>query len=251
MRAYVARWSPFPGARGSRSTRHASMPRFASCCRKWLRATSQANGLFFSTRRENGTLHMKGRVYERTSGHCCVVPVNYKCVQHAAWVVNGVEPVQELPAAPFMNRMLQQEGTEDVGLSVQCQFHHAHHFKRKSWPIDWPEGSVHCPSCTVYGQARLAGPCAYQPRPVPVLVLWGDITAPMVCLRCCEQVTKSPAHSLHDQGLSRPTHLCRMVAHSAMTSGVILAKLLKLPNVTKPLVTTGAGATAGASMLGV
>jgi hypothetical protein len=42
-----------------------------------------------------------------------------------------------------------------------------------------------------------------------------------------------------------------MHAHSASTAGVILARLLKLPNVTKPLAAAGSGATGGASAAGV
>ena len=40
---------------------------------------------------------------------------------------------------------------------------------------------------------------------------------------------------------------CRMRAHTAMTCGVILARLLNEPKVTKPLVMAGRGETGGAS----
>ena len=43
----------------------------------------------------------------------------------------------------------------------------------------------------------------------------------------------------------------RMRAQAAMTRGVILARLLNDPNVTKPAAAAGAGSTGGASMAGV
>ena len=42
---------------------------------------------------------------------------------------------------------------------------------------------------------------------------------------------------------------CRMLAQTAMTCGVILARLLKEPNVTKPLALAGSWETAGASTM--
>ena len=75
-------------------------------------------------------------------------------------------------------------------------------------------------------------------------------------MQVCMRTPKAGRHLAQAKGLFFRTRreegsALRMRAHTAMTRGVILARLLKDPNVTKPAAAAGSGATGGASMAGV